>query len=105
MGNNGVTSPWRFAFASVRGTSHLRSERPGQDFGSCSILDRGEGETILIACVADGAGSAPRGEAGAALACASFAEAVHCVYAAGYPRRLPDLAGARRGWSLFVKRW
>ena len=100
-----MTSPWRFAFASVRGTSHLRAERPGQDVGSCSILDRGEGESILIACVADGAGSSPRGEAGAALACASFAEAVEWAYAAGYPNRLADHARARRGWSLFVKRW
>ena len=105
MGQHDVTSSWRFAFASVRGTSHLRSDQPVQDFASCSVVDRGGGETVLIACVADGAGSAPRGEAGAALACTSFAEAVQHIYAAGYPGRLLDPTRARRGWSLFVKRW
>lgn len=100
-----MTSPWRFAFASVPGTSHLRSELPCQDVGSCSTVDRCDGETVLVACVADGAGSAPRGEAGAALAVASFAAAVRQAYAAGYPCRLRDPARARRGWSLFVRRW
>jgi hypothetical protein len=57
---------WRALYASVAGTSHERRGKPCQDaaFSAC------EGDVLVAAC-ADGAGSAPRAEEGAKLACRS----------------------------------
>ncbi len=56
---------WLTAAASRRGTAHARRGEPRQD---AVLVRHGPGEA-LVAAVADGAGSAPRGGAGAALAC------------------------------------
>lgn len=65
---------WIGAAASRRGTSHARRGEPRQD----AVALRLRGET-LVAVVADGAGSASRGGAGAALACRTLAEAAATV--------------------------
>ncbi|WP_175478968.1 PP2C family serine/threonine-protein phosphatase [Rubrimonas cliftonensis] len=54
---------WRVAAARVRGESHARRAERGQD----ALCVRLRGGAIIVAA-ADGAGSAPRGGAGAALA-------------------------------------
>ena len=63
---------WKYAFASVHGTSHIRSETPCQDKCDCRIFQTNDGRTVLVTIVADGAGSAKQAEVGAELACNLF---------------------------------
>lgn len=65
-------SPWRFAYASAIGASHVRESLPCQDFAACEHVQSPAGDQTLIAAVADGAGSATHSHAGARLACTSF---------------------------------
>ena len=53
-------SGWRTAHASVIGTSHTATGAPCQDAGDCEVLAAADGSEILVAAVADGAGSAKR---------------------------------------------
>lgn len=55
---------WRTAYASVVGTSHAASGAPCQDAGRCEVVEAHDGSEVLIAAVADGAGSAPHSEKG-----------------------------------------
>lgn len=50
---------WRVAAASVRGTTHEKTGQPCQDAHCWEQLP----ESVLVAAVADGAGSAALGEA------------------------------------------
>jgi len=98
---------WRFAGASVAGTAHLRDGRPCQDAGRCTLVAPSDEARALLACGADGAGSAARGDEGARLACASFVEAVEGLCASG---GLPVVDAAADGerdawWSTFVAEW
>lgn len=63
---------WRTAYASVVGTSHAKTKAPCQDAGACAVVRAGNGGEVLVAAVADGAGTASRSEAGAALAVEMF---------------------------------
>ena len=63
---------WKWAFASVRGTSHIKSEMPCQDQSDCRVIETSDGRSVLVAVVADGAGSAKQAEVGAELACNLF---------------------------------
>lgn len=65
-------SGWRTAHASVVGTSHVATGTPCQDSGGCEVLAAADGSEILVAAVADGAGSARRSDEGAQLAVRSF---------------------------------
>jgi hypothetical protein len=62
---------WRTAYASVIGTSHIKTRSPCQDAGGCAVVAADNTE-ILIAAVSDGAGTACRSEAGSAIAVARF---------------------------------
>jgi hypothetical protein len=55
---------WRIAAARATGTSHLKAGLPCQDRLACRVL----GSRTLVAAIADGAGSAPLAERGAAIA-------------------------------------
>lgn len=66
---------WKFAQASVIGASHLANQTECQDRLDCRTIETANGE-ILIASVADGAGSTSDGQRGAELACALFADEV-----------------------------
>lgn len=66
---------WRFAGASVAGTSHAKSNRPCQDAHAVSVIE-GSGAEILVIAVSDGAGSAEHSAEGSRLACDSFVDAV-----------------------------
>src|SRR5262245_21867277 len=65
---------WRLASATVIGTSHVKSETPCQDHYRCRVFRNSADEPIIAIAVSDGAGSATRGEDGAAVTCASLIE-------------------------------
>jgi hypothetical protein len=65
---------WRYASATVIGTSHTRLATPCQDSSICLVVRDGQGDAVLLAAVSDGAGSAACSDAGSAAACCSFAE-------------------------------
>jgi len=75
------TRLWRVLAASVRGTSHERTGQPCQDAHYWRALPGG----VMVAGVADGAGSAPLGEVGAALASRVAVESVARVLTTGPP--------------------
>ncbi len=58
---------WRAAYASVAGTSHVRTGLPCQDASGCRVLG-----PVLVAAVADGAGSVPLAAEGAQLTVERF---------------------------------
>jgi hypothetical protein len=62
---------WKRLFHSAPGTSHVAEHKGCQDTCRVSELSVGE-ETILLAAVADGAGSAAFSDEGARLACEEF---------------------------------
>lgn len=64
---------WRCISGSVRGPSHSKSGAPCQDSHLTRELSR-LGEGSLVACVADGAGSASMSQDGSALACETIVE-------------------------------
>lgn len=67
---------WRVAQASAIGLAHINQNTECQDRFACrTIKTAGDGE-VLIAVVADGAGSTTDGQIGAEVACAIFAEEV-----------------------------
>jgi hypothetical protein len=67
-----INNSWKFILTSIAGTSHVATDTPCQDSSACEVLDDTNGSSVLIAVVADGAGSAKCAEAGAALACSYF---------------------------------
>ena len=73
--SNSNGNPWRYAFTSALGSSHLKSGVPCQDSSECVIQDFGD-ESFLIAVVADGAGSAKFSQYGSRLACHVVKESV-----------------------------
>ena len=74
---------WRYVAASVAGTSHEKTSLPCQDsFGHLVVPNPGD-EEVLVLVASDGAGSAKRAEAGAALACASTLELVQDYFGSG----------------------
>lgn len=64
---------WRSIAATVTGPSHAATGAPCQDHHQARVLTR-LGVSSLVACVADGAGSAPLSQDGSALACQAIAE-------------------------------
>ena len=78
-----IDAPWRFAFASVTGTSHEGTNTPCQDTGECHLFRASSGEAVLVAVVSDGAGSAAQAQAGSRLACTFFTEAIEGLLAWG----------------------
>jgi hypothetical protein len=63
---------WRTAYGSAAGTAHIRNGTVCQDAGRCTVVPAADGDEILVASLADGAGSAQRSQRGAALAVAAF---------------------------------
>jgi len=67
---------WRIAHASAMGLAHLNQNTECQDRFACrTVKTLAEGE-VLIAVVADGAGSTTNGQIGAEVACEIFAEEI-----------------------------
>ncbi|TWU29475.1 PP2C family serine/threonine-protein phosphatase [Bythopirellula polymerisocia] len=70
-----MASVWRPIFRSVQGASHLADEIPCQDNSRVRILD-GKSDGTLVACVADGAGSAKHSAVGSLVACSAIVECI-----------------------------
>jgi hypothetical protein len=70
MGNSRMSdSPWKYAFASVIGTGHMKANLPCQDQSCCCLLPSETKSDVLVAVVSDGAGSASHSQMGAEIAC------------------------------------
>jgi serine/threonine protein phosphatase PrpC len=67
------SAKWRYAHASVTGAAHVNQNTVCQDRLLCRVIETDRGE-ILIAAVADGAGSTSSGQVGAEIACEDFFE-------------------------------
>jgi hypothetical protein len=70
------SKPWRFVISSVRGSSHVTQDKPCQDWSYCKVHKDGAGKDLLVALVADGAGSAAHSDVGAREICRMFAAEV-----------------------------
>lgn len=70
---------WQCIAGSVAGPSHERTGKPCQDSQSVQVLTR-LGESSLVACVADGAGSGEMSQDGSALACETIQELATAAY-------------------------
>ena len=71
---------WKYALASVIGTYHTVKGLPCQDNSACDLCSADNGAQVLVAVVADGAGSASRAETGSALACSLFIEEMKAFF-------------------------
>lgn len=67
---------WNYATASVIGQAHINQETICQDRLLCRTISTESDGEVLIAAVADGAGSTTHGQIGAEIACEFFAEQV-----------------------------
>ncbi len=88
---------WRFANASVVGTSHLRNGTPCQDASVCELVESQAGASCLVTVVSDGAGSAPLSQIGSRTACEVVLDETRAALAGG-----AGLASLDRGFALGV---
>lgn len=86
---------WRIATATASGSSHLREGLPNQDAVAYRIVEFGTGE-VVIAAVADGAGSASRSDEGSRIA----ADAAVAAIAGGINQRPAPVFNASQAESL-----
>jgi Protein phosphatase 2C len=70
----GLARRWRMVAASVAGTSHRGSGRPCADACDVRSVFRARGGSLLIAAVADGAGSSAHADEGARIACKTIVD-------------------------------
>ena len=73
---------WRSIAQSVQGPSHAADGSPCQDSHAFAGLGTGTAQT-LVACVADGAGSAKHSDAGSALTCQTILDSADAFFGAG----------------------
>ena len=86
--NISIRKKWVTAAVSEAGASHLKSGVPCQD--ACRVV---VGRKTIIACVADGAGSARHSGEGSRVAVDAYVEAASCLLERGYdPKRVVCLA-------------
>jgi hypothetical protein len=79
---------WRPIAQSLQGPSHAADESPCQDSHAFTVLGNGDAQT-LIACVADGAGSAKFSDAGSELTCQAIIDSAAAFFSVG--GKLEDL--------------
>ena len=100
---------WKYGFASVAGTFHVKSSTPCQDASRVEVVRDAGGAEILIAVASDGAGSATQAQRGSALACDLFIDEVRSQIEWGNTRALlsdnfianwlAKFRGIATGWS------
>lgn len=72
-----MSGPWRYAAASISGTSHVKSGTPCQDYAEIAEIEARPAtgsRQALIAVASDGAGSATHSDQGARAICRAFLE-------------------------------
>ena len=69
------TQPWRVAAATAAGSSHIRDGLPNQDAVAHRPVEVGHGQ-VVVAAVADGAGSATRSDEGSRIAVAAAVDTI-----------------------------
>lgn len=74
---------WKYGFASVIGTGHVKSATPLQDASRVELALDARGDEVLIAVASDGAGSAGNSDVGARLACDQFIHDLKSHFANG----------------------
>jgi hypothetical protein len=93
--------PWRSAYASVIGTSHVKSGTPCQDAGGCVVVTLDDEQEVLIAAVSDGAGTASHSDVGSSLVVDRFLRDFSSQIAAGVDFSVVGEAFARK-WLASV---
>jgi hypothetical protein len=91
MSTRNSSSRWRVVGASVRGTSHEKTGQPCQDAHAWNVLPN----DVLVAAVADGAGSAPLGDVGSMVASRAVVDFLAVKLAWPWPQ-------ADEGWHLLL---
>jgi hypothetical protein len=74
---------WRFASASVAGTSHIAKSIPCQDYHAVRVFRDTEDEPTLVIAVSDGAGSASRSSVGSSITCQTVLEQLEIYFEEG----------------------
>src|SRR5882672_11584220 len=100
---------WKYGFASVAGTHHLKSSGPCQDASRVEVVVDAGGAEVLLAVASDGAGSAAQAQIGSALACDLFIDEIRSHIEGGNTRALLSdnfiadwfvkFRGVATGWS------
>ena len=88
MGQHRMSVRWTWAAAKAIGTAHMQVGLPCQDAFACHVATPSPETEVLIAALADGAGSAERAEAGARLATSIFVDVGARVISMRAVRRL-----------------
>lgn len=79
---------WKYGYASVVGTFHLKSSAPCQDASRIEVVVDASGAEVLLAVASDGAGSAAMAQLGSRLACGLFVDEVKSHIEGGAARAL-----------------
>jgi len=79
---------WKYGFASVAGTFHLKSSTPCQDANRVEVVVDAVGAEVLLAVASDGAGSATLAQLGSRLACDLFIDEVKSHIESGNTRAI-----------------
>lgn len=97
-----MVSKWKCVHGSVAGTSHVDDDLPCQDCCDVRVIDF-DSETMLVACVADGAGSATHSNIGSTIACETFQTLVSnhgwCLAELDADAFVKDFEGVAVAWS------
>jgi hypothetical protein len=94
---------WRYIAASVMGTSHQKVGGTCQDANDCQVYRLPNGEKVLVAVVADGAGSAACGGEGAFRACSEFVGLANHHLSSGNPVEQISIETAK-SWLGVIQR-
>lgn len=82
---------WRFASASVAGTSHTAKSIPCEDYHAVRVFRDIEDEPTLVIAVSDGAGSAPKSSVGSTITCQTVLEQLEIFFGeGGLPENLDE---------------
>jgi hypothetical protein len=79
---------WKYGYASVAGTFHIKSSMACQDAGRVEVVVDAGGDEVLIAAASDGAGSAAFAQLGSKLACDLFVDEVKSRIGSGDARAI-----------------
>ncbi|MGO9600745.1 MAG: PP2C family serine/threonine-protein phosphatase [Isosphaeraceae bacterium] len=94
---------WKIVRGCTKGTSHLRTGQPCQDYCSAFVIESSGGPTLIAAC-ADGAGSAELAELGAKLAVDTFLQLAVASLSSGEMGTASSAPEILRDWAKVIRR-